>query len=294
MAAKAESTEIVDARGRPANGSGAMTVFGTDQPKEVMRRTAEVAGELKDFVRQQGLSVQIGDGEHFRVEAWQVVGMMLGVTAILTETKKTGDKGWEAWAELHDRTGRKIGAGDGQCLRDEPRWRAAADHAVRSMAQTRAIGRAFRNTFGFIAKAAGYEATPAEDYEDGDGAQASTVSQPKRQTAPKAKGEKPKGGEGGGAVASAAQRKLIFARFKEQGSGEENELKAILQWVTGTPHTDKVPKAKVDDVLEAIKDAEGTLSAIRDAAEDADRPDGPDAREIADTFLRNQGEQQSL
>jgi hypothetical protein len=31
------------------------------------------------------------------------------------------------------------------------------------MAQTRAIGKAYRNTFGFIAKAAGFEATPAEE-----------------------------------------------------------------------------------------------------------------------------------
>jgi hypothetical protein len=53
-------------------------------------------------------------------------------------------------------------------------------------------------------------------------------------------------------VASPDQRRLIFARAKHEGL-DESQLKAVLKEVAGTPHTDRLPKAKVDEVLAAIK-----------------------------------------
>jgi hypothetical protein len=87
---------------------------------------------------------------------------MLGVTPAAVKTRRVED-GWEATVDLCDRTGRVVGAGSAECLESEKTWKGRDDYARKSMAQTRAIGKAYRNTFGFIAKAAGFEATPAEE-----------------------------------------------------------------------------------------------------------------------------------
>lgn len=53
--------------------------------------------------------------------------------------------------------------------------------------------------------------------------------------------------------ASPAQRRMIFAKAKECGLTED-ELKNALKSVAGTAHSDRLPKAKVDQVLAFIED----------------------------------------
>jgi hypothetical protein len=137
-------------------------LFKTEDPLEIMKRTAEVATALKEFVRNQGLVKQISGRDYLVVEAWQMLGMMLGVTPGKVKSRAV-EHGWEGLVELHDRNGRVIGSGDAECLDTETMWSKREDYARKSMAQTRAVGKAYRNTFGFIAKAAGFEATPAEE-----------------------------------------------------------------------------------------------------------------------------------
>jgi hypothetical protein len=139
-------------------------IFKTDDPMEIMQRTSEVASALKEFVKAQGLTVNIKGREYVEVAGWQMLGMMLGVTPVVQHTTPVAE-GWEARAELHDRSGRVVGAGEAECLTSEKDWKSRDDYARRSMAQTRAIGKAYRNTFGFIAQAAGYEVLPAEEAE---------------------------------------------------------------------------------------------------------------------------------
>jgi hypothetical protein len=139
-------------------------IFKTDDPLEIMQRTSEIATALKEFVKAQGLTVNIKGREYIEVAGWQMLGMMLGVSPVVQHTTAI-QEGWEARAELHDRSGRVVGAGEAECLTSEKDWKSRDDYARRSMAQTRAIGKAYRNTFGFIAQAAGYEVLPAEEAE---------------------------------------------------------------------------------------------------------------------------------
>jgi hypothetical protein len=143
------------------------TVFGTDDPMEIMERTAKVANGLKQFVVKQGLSVKIQGNDYLLAEAWEMLGIMIGCTPVNVScepvTDHQGKAGWEAVTELRDRTGRVIGAARARCTRSESRWAKADDNHVESMAQTRAASKAFRSVFGFIAKAAGYVPTPAEE-----------------------------------------------------------------------------------------------------------------------------------
>jgi hypothetical protein len=160
--------QIQDADVVPETGTdvvpatGAAVIFRTEDPMEIMEQTAKVATALKKFVKEQGLMSNISGRDYVVVEGWQMLGMMLGVTPGKVNTRPV-EQGWEATVELHDRNGRIIGQGDAECLETEKLWSKRDDYARKSMAQTRAIAKAFRNTFGFIAKAAGFEATPAEE-----------------------------------------------------------------------------------------------------------------------------------
>lgn len=60
-------------------------------------------------------------------------------------------------------TGVKVGSGYGLCSNLELAKSSFDEFAVMSMAQTRAIGRGFKNVIGFIMKAAGYAETPSEE-----------------------------------------------------------------------------------------------------------------------------------
>jgi len=62
--------------------------------------------------------------------------------------------------------GVKISGGDGFCENLELTKVGFPQYAVRSMAQTRAIGKSLRNLLGYVMNSAGYEATPAEEMEE--------------------------------------------------------------------------------------------------------------------------------
>jgi hypothetical protein len=88
--------------------------------------------------------------------------------------------------------------------------------------------------------------------------------------------------ETGEVLASKSQRRLIHTRFRERhGREDELVLRAILDHVGGTPDTRSLPKAKVNDVVAAVNDPEGTLAAIVDRANEGDA----DARRIVETYI---------
>jgi len=105
---------------------------------------------------------KIGEREHPKVEAWTLLGSMLGVFPVCVWTKPL-DNGWEARVEARTRMGEVVGAAEAECLRSERRWASADDYALRSMAQTRATSRALRQPLGFVMTLGGYDATPAEE-----------------------------------------------------------------------------------------------------------------------------------
>lgn len=63
-------------------------------------------------------------------------------------------------------SGAKIGFGSATCSTAELKKVGFDEYAVASTAQTRAIGKAYRNLIGFIMKAAGFEPVPAEEMDE--------------------------------------------------------------------------------------------------------------------------------
>lgn len=141
--------------------------------EEATQRLTEASAlgrELRRIVVEHGLSQAIKRGapHHIKVEAWQILGEMLGIYPVIVDTHDITTDGeteatWQAECQLIDRDGRVVGRGYSVCSQKEENWADRDEYAVMSMAQTRATGRAFRNRFGQIAKLAGYEATPLEE-----------------------------------------------------------------------------------------------------------------------------------
>lgn len=140
------------------------TLFGTDDPEYIANRTAAIGDVLGKTIRERGWSMKIGAGEHVRVEGWTFLGSLLGLSARTEWSRPLTDVGgWEARVQLVTLDGRVLAAAEASCSREEKNWRNSDDFAVRSMAQTRAMGKAFRMQLGFIAGSAGFETTPAEE-----------------------------------------------------------------------------------------------------------------------------------
>jgi len=160
-----ELAEIVDAEEEPETALvPSTTLFGTNDPVEVITRATATATALAEVVRKQRLATMIQGREHVRVEGWTLLGSMLGVFPVVVWTHELGDDdGWEARVEARTRDGQVVGAAEAECLRSEKTWAKRDSYALRSMAQTRATSKAMRGPLGFVMTLAGFEATPQEE-----------------------------------------------------------------------------------------------------------------------------------
>lgn len=141
---------------------GQTNLFGTDDPAVVVQKATATANALIQVVRDKQLIKRIGSSDHVLVEAWTLLGAMLGVFPVCVWTRKLED-GWEARVEARTLNGQTVGAAEAQCLRAESNWKSRDDYALRSMAQTRATSKAMRAPLGFIVQLAGFNPTPAEE-----------------------------------------------------------------------------------------------------------------------------------
>lgn len=130
-------------------------------------QTLQLASELQRFVKEQKLTVNIKGKNYPLVESWQFAGSQLGLIPIIQSvTDLSNDKEIKYQAivdviRLSDNS--VISRGFAICSNKEANKRQWDEYAICSMAQTRATGKAFRNILSWLMKAAGFEATPAEE-----------------------------------------------------------------------------------------------------------------------------------
>lgn len=136
--------------------------YNIEKPTQVLR----MAKVLKEYIIKNNLSVRIADKDYVMVEGWQFAGGTLGLFPKITEVENIGPGKWKAKAEIIGKDGRVISTGFALCSKEETKKRSFDEYAILSMAQTRAIGKAYRNLIGWVVKAAGYEATPAEEMKE--------------------------------------------------------------------------------------------------------------------------------
>lgn len=138
-----------------------------------------VANCLSDLIKSQGL-VKKGlnkkdpDAEYVLVEGWEVLGTMLGIVPITKVIEpicndKGKVRGYKARASLYRNPVMENGEIIGGTLIATTEASATVEGfqkdtaSMMSMAQTRALGKAYRMALSWIMKMAGYEGTPAEE-----------------------------------------------------------------------------------------------------------------------------------
>ena len=131
--------------------------------------TLDLAKDLARFIKDNKLSTQVQGKEFVNVEGWQYAGSRLGIVPIVEHVINLSNEQelkYQAKVTLYDlRHGTTVGAGFAICSNKESGKKFYQEFAIASMAQTRAIGKAYRNILAWIIRAAGYEPTPAEEME---------------------------------------------------------------------------------------------------------------------------------
>lgn len=133
-----------------------------NNPKGIM----EFATNLKEIIVQNQLFTNIQGKNYVNVEGWQAAGAFTGIFPMVDKVENLSDGvnyKYRAEVSLYDGNGNRVGSGMAICSNSEPGKTKFAEYAVASMAQTRAIGKAFRMKLGWLLKIAGYETTPAEE-----------------------------------------------------------------------------------------------------------------------------------
>lgn len=126
-----------------------------------------MADVLRAHIVKHKLYTEIQKRNYVHVDGWQFAGGMLGIlpkVTAMTNLSKDGEEiKWMAEVDIVDKEGKIISTGFAICSNKEGRKKTFDEYAVMSMAQTRAIGKAYRNVLGWVMKLAGYETTPSEE-----------------------------------------------------------------------------------------------------------------------------------
>lgn len=152
----------------------AVSLFGADPYDYVtaIERTSKVALLIKEAIVSQKMTIRIKGNDYVKIEGWQWLGSLLGIGAHTLSLEAIPSisctehvtEGYEAHVELrHMATGMLVSSAFAECSFHEKRWEMATDNELKSMAQTRATGKAWRQQFAYLMLAAGFEGTPAEE-----------------------------------------------------------------------------------------------------------------------------------
>lgn len=138
-------------------------LYSLEKPEQM----SKMAVVLRDYVRKSELSVNIAGKDYCMVEGWQFAGGLMGLfpqIKNITNLSSGNEIKWQAEVELiNSRTKEIVSRGFAICSNKENKKRMFDEYAVLSMAQTRAIGKAYRNIIGWVMKLAGYEPMPSEE-----------------------------------------------------------------------------------------------------------------------------------
>lgn len=276
----------------PSASAGATALF---------RQATDLAGTCREAVLKSVR--EIAGRNYIEVEGWVALAWASGLTPSIKLVEET-EKGIRAVAVLkRDSDGAELSSAEGFVGRDEPDWYGGtverldkksrtpvmktitlpkrADHAIRAMAQTRAVSRVVCNKYRHVIRFidAGLATTPAEEVMTGD--EEAAPREEKKVTGESRTVEKPaeEKKENAGTKSAAAEVprddvvklrdqfregkwKAVVIHFGEKSKGKklgEIELKSLRWWVDDwqpRPFGNK-PIAQEDLLLRAALDVAG-------------------------------------
>jgi len=131
----------------------------------------QLASVLTKVIKDKKLYTNIRGKAYVNVEGWQFAGGQLGIIPIIEDVvdlsnRENGVLKYQATVKLVNfKNQQTMGKGIAICSNEESMKRKFDEYAICSMAQTRAVGKAYRLLIGWLMKSAGYEATPLEEME---------------------------------------------------------------------------------------------------------------------------------
>jgi 2,4-dienoyl-CoA reductase-like NADH-dependent reductase (Old Yellow Enzyme family) len=141
-------------------------VLPTKKPQETLKVAREIAKAVADVVENRKLYTIIQGKKYVQCEGWVTMGAMLGLFPQIVEVKEErSDRGvkYVAVCEIRTADGRLISRAESECASWEKNKEKQEEYAIRSMAETRAVSKAYRICLSWIMSLAGYEPTPAEE-----------------------------------------------------------------------------------------------------------------------------------
>lgn len=134
------------------------------EPDAQIEYASKIATSLAKVIDKQQLYSNIQGKKYVKVEGWELLGTFLGILPKERSITEHADGSFEAAFDLvRQSDGTIVGGASALCGMDEKRWGGADRYARRSMAATRAVGKAYRTSFSWIISLAGYAPTPAEE-----------------------------------------------------------------------------------------------------------------------------------
>jgi hypothetical protein len=139
-----------------------------ETPGEQLARAQEMATPLAKLIEDRKLFSNISGKKYTRVEGWVPLARFNGTIPREISNEAREDGSYVARVQLVNvNTGAVLTEASAECGGpSEPMWQGRVPNARRSMAATRATGKACRLAYSWIMVLAGYEATPAEEMID--------------------------------------------------------------------------------------------------------------------------------
>jgi hypothetical protein len=131
---------------------------------DLLKSASMKAAAIRRIVKEQKLAISLSGREYVKVDGWVMLAAMVGLAPTVIGTEAKPDGRYCAVAELRTHFGQAMSRADAECGGEsEPNWQKRPDYARRSMAQTRAVGKACRVLLSWVMVLAGYAPTPAEE-----------------------------------------------------------------------------------------------------------------------------------
>ena len=134
-------------------------------PKKAMSEMRELVQIMASQCTGAAFISEIRGKQYPKVEWWTTIGATLGLFPVVMYSRKldrTSETAYEARVEVRHGDN-VVAAGEALCSSQEDQWKDAPEYSIKSMAITRATGKAYRIPLSFLAVMAGLAPTNAEE-----------------------------------------------------------------------------------------------------------------------------------
>ena len=134
-------------------------------PKKAMAEMRELVQIMASQCTGAAFISEIRGKQYPKVEWWTTIGATLGLFPVVMYSRKldrNSETAYEARVEVRHGDN-VVAAGEALCSSQEDQWKDAPEYSIKSMAITRATGKAYRIPLSFLAVMAGLAPTNAEE-----------------------------------------------------------------------------------------------------------------------------------